>query len=98
MDERIHGAQEVVEDLKAAKGKKPDAKAPPAKGGKAPGGKEAPVPDGTQLTVGQYDVTPSTGSIPPGNAAVVTVNFRADGAKFYESILAIDVGDRDPQD
>jgi hypothetical protein len=41
-----------VEDPKAAKGKKPDAKAPAAKGGKAPGGKEAPVPDGTQLTVG----------------------------------------------
>lgn len=96
MEERVHGAQEAQEDPKAAaKGKKPEAK---AKGGKAPAGKEGAPPDGTQLTVGQYDVTPSTGSIPPGNAAVVSVTFRADGAKFYESTLAVDIADRDPLD
>lgn len=94
MEERINGTQEAPEDPKAAKGKKPDPKAK----GKAPAGKEGAVPDGTQLTAGQYDVTPSTGSIPPGNAAVVSVTFRADGAKFYESTLAVDIADRDPQD
>ena len=92
MDERIHGAQEVVEDPKAAKGKKPD---PKAKGGKDPKGKEGTVPEGTLLTVGHYDVSPSTGSIPPGQAGVVTVTFRAEGAKFYENTLAIDIADRD---
>jgi hypothetical protein len=98
-DERINGAQEATDDPKAAAkgGKKPDAKA--AKGGKAPaGGAGAPAGDGTQLTVGQYDVTPATGSIPPGNAAVVSVTFRAEGAKFYESTLALDIADRDPAD
>lgn len=96
MEERISGAQEAQEDPKAAaKGKKPDAKA--GGKGKAPAGKDAP-PDGTLLTVGQYDVSPSIGSIPPGNAAVVSVTFRAEGAKFYESTLALDIADRDPQD
>jgi len=94
MEERVSGVQEVQEDAKAAKGKKADPKAK----GKAPAGKEGGVAEGTQLTVGQYDVSPSTGSIPPGNAAVVSVTFRADGAKFYESTLAIDIADRDPQD
>jgi len=50
------------------------------------------------LTVGQYDVTPSTGSIPPGSASVINVTFRAEGAKFYESTLAIDIADRDGND
>jgi hydrocephalus-inducing protein len=98
-EERISGAQEAAEaDPKAAaKGaKKPDPKA--AKGGKAAAGKEGAPADGTQLTVGQYDVTPATGSIPPGNAAVVSVTFRAEGAKFYESTLAVDIAERDPQD
>jgi hydrocephalus-inducing protein len=95
-EERLHGAQEAQEDPKAAaKGKKPDAKA--AGKGKAAAGKEV-VPDGTLLTVGQYDVSPATGSIPPGNAAVVSVTFRAEGAKFYESTLALDIADRDPQE
>ena len=95
IEERIHGAQEAVDDGKAAKGKKPD---PKAAKGKAPAGKDGGAPEGSLLTVGQYDVTPSTGSIPPGNAAVVNVTFRADGAKFYESTLAIDIADRDSQD
>jgi hydrocephalus-inducing protein len=93
MEERINGTAEAAEDPKAAKGKKPDPKAK----GKAPAGKEG-APEGALLTVGQYDVTPSTGGIPPGNAAVVSVTFRAEGAKFYESVLAVDVADRDPQD
>jgi hypothetical protein len=38
------------------------------------------------------------GSIPPGNAAIVNVTFKAKGAKFYESTLAIDVANRDPID
>lgn len=97
-EERIHGAQETQEDPKAAaKGKgKPEAKG--AAKGKGGAGKGEVLPDGTLLTVGQYDVSPAIGSIPPGNAAVVSVTFRAEGAKFYESTLALDIADRDPQD
>lgn len=93
MEERIHGSQEAQEDPKAAKGKKPDPKAK----GKAPAGEKGGPAEGALLTVGQYDASPATGSIPPGNAAVVSVTFRAEGAKFYESTLAIDIADRDPQ-
>lgn len=28
----------------------------------------------------------------------MSVTFRAEGAKFYESTLAVDIADRDPQD
>lgn len=94
MEDRVNGGQEAAEDPKAAKGKKPDPKAK----GKAPAGKEGGAAEGTLLTVGQYDVTPSIGSIPPGNAAVVSVTFRADGSKFYETTLAVDIADRDPND
>jgi hydrocephalus-inducing protein len=94
-EERIHGAQEQVEDPKAAKGKKPDPKA--AKGGKA-AGKEAAPPEGGLISVSRFEITPSQGSIPPGSAAVVNVTFKAEGAKFYESTLAVDIGDRDPND
>jgi hypothetical protein len=99
LEERIHGAQEVTEDPKvAAKGgaKKPDPKA--AAKGKDKGGKDVPVVEGQIVSVGQYDINPSIGSIPAGSSAVVSVTFRADGAKFYESVLAIDIGDRDPVD
>jgi len=94
MEERINGAQEAQEDPKAAKKGKPD---PKAKDKKA-AGKDGAVPEGALLAVSQYDVSPSIGSIPPGQAALVTVTFRADGAKFYESTLAVDIADRDPQD
>jgi hydrocephalus-inducing protein len=96
MEDRINGVQEQVEDPKAAKNKKADPKAakkdPKAKDG------GAPVVDGTQLTIGQYDVVPSIGSIAPGSAAVVNVTFRAEGAKYYESTLSIDIADRDTMD
>jgi hydrocephalus-inducing protein len=94
LEERINGPGEAAEDPKAAKGKKAD---PKAKGGKDAKGKEG-VPEGALLTVGQYDVSPSTGSIPPGSASVVNVTFKAEGSKFYETTLAVDIADRDPQD
>jgi hydrocephalus-inducing protein len=56
------------------------------------------VPEGALLAVSRYEVSPSVGSIPSGQSAVVTVTFRAEGAKFYESTLAVDIADRDPQD
>ena len=56
------------------------------------------MPEGALLAVSRYDVSPSIGSIPPGQSAVVTVTFKAEGAKFYESTLAVDIADRDPLD
>lgn len=50
------------------------------------------------LEVVQYSLTPATGLIPPNSAAVVNVTFKAKGAKFYESTIAIDVANRDPND
>ena len=94
MEERVNGPGEAAEDPKAAKGKKPDAKAKGGKDAKDKGG----ASEGALLTVGQYDVSPSTGSIPPGNAAVVSVTFKAEGSKFYETTLAVDIADRDPTD
>lgn len=91
-DERLNGAKE--EDDAKGKGKKPDAKAAaPAKGAK--GGKGEVIPDGTQIQVSQYSISPAIGSVAPGSSAVITVTFNAQGAKFYDNTLAIDVANRD---
>lgn len=94
-EERIRGLEEKKEEVKDPK-KKPEP-AKPAPKGKDAKGKEAP-PEGGLIEVTQYSITPATGSIPPGSAAIVNVTFKAKGAKFYESTLAIDVSNRDPAD
>jgi hydrocephalus-inducing protein len=68
IDERINGAQEAAaEDPKKAAGKAP------AKDKGKPGAKGAAKdePAGDKLIVGQYEVTPSTGSIPPGQSGTL---------------------------
>ena len=45
----------------------------------------------------QYTVSPAVGSIPSGSSAIVTVTFNAQGAKFYDSTLCIDIANRDPR-
>lgn len=98
MDERIKGHDDDKEEVKGgAKGKKAEPAKPAAKGGKDAKGKEAP-PEGGLIEVTQYSISPATGAIPPGNAAIVNVIFKAKGAKFYESTLAIDIANRDPTD
>jgi len=74
MEERIKGAEEKKEEAKGdPKGKKPEpAKAPPAKKPDAKGGAQAP-PEGGQLEVSQYSISPATGAIPPGSSAIVNV-------------------------
>jgi len=94
MEERIKGLEEKKEEAKDPKKKPEPAKAPPKKDPKA---KDAP-PEGGLIDVSQYSITPATGSIPPGSAAIINVTFKAKGAKFYESTLAIDVANRDPAD
>ena len=95
MEERIKGLEEKKEEVKDPKKKPEPAKAPPK--GKDPKGKDAP-PEGGLIEVSQYAVTPAIGQIPPGSAALISVTFKAKGALFYESTLAIDVANRDPAD
>jgi hydrocephalus-inducing protein len=93
MNDRINGAAEEQKEDPKAKAKKPDPKAKP----KGKGAKEEP-PEGGLLEVSQYSITPAQGDIAVGSSAVVNVTFKAEGAKFYENVLAIDVSGRDPQD
>lgn len=93
MEDRINGAAEEQKEDPKAKAKKPDAK---AKGKDK--GKGEPVPEGGLLEVSQYNVSPATGDIAVGSSAVINVTFKAEGAKFYESVLAIDISGRDPAD
>jgi len=96
-DERFLGAKKEDLDPKAA-GKKPDPKAAPPAKPAAKGGKAEAVPDGQLINVSQYAITPAVGSIAPGSAAVISVTFAAQGSKFYNSTLAVDVANRDPND
>jgi len=48
--------------------------------------------------VSQYSITPATGSIPPNGISTINITFKAEGAKFYESLLALDIANRDPVD
>jgi hydrocephalus-inducing protein len=70
------------------KGKAPD----PKKGKDAKGG------DGEELKVSQFTISPSSGSIEPNSSVNIQVHFEAQGAKFYEVPLAIDISGRDPHD
>lgn len=80
--------EEQKEDPKA-KGKK--AAEPKKPAGKA---KAEVIPDGTVLNVSQYQVSPALGTVAPGSAALITVVFNAQGNKFYESNLCIDIAGR----
>jgi len=82
-----------AEEGKDAKGKKAD---PKAKAGKdAKGGKDV---EGEELKVSQYSIRPKNGIIEPDSSASIKVHFTAEGAKFYEKSLAIDISGRDISD
>jgi hypothetical protein len=66
-----------------------------AKGGK--GGKaEAPAPEAPAF--GPYEITPTKGTISPGQRQEVTVNFIAAGNEAYREILGIKISGKDPAD
>lgn len=46
------------------------------------------------LKVGQFTIVPSTGDIAAGSSTIIKITFEAEGAKFYESNLAIDIANR----
>jgi len=60
------------------------------KGGKGKGKQEL---EGG-LKVGQFVISPSTGDVAAGSSVIVKVQFEAEGAKFYESNVAIDISGR----
>lgn len=78
MEERVKGAEEKKEEVKDPKKKPEPAKAPPKKPD-AKGGAQPP-PEGGQLEVSQYTISPQIGAIPPGSAAVINVTFKAKGS------------------
>ena len=43
-------------------------------------------------------MTPSSGSIPPGSTKTITVDFNASGDQFYQSNLAFDIANTDPNE
>ena len=92
MEGRLAEKAEEKEEAKGGKqAKKPDPKAKAGAKGKA----EA-VPDGTVVQVTQFSISPAIGSIAPDSSAVVTVTFNAQGAKFYDSTICIDIANKDP--
>lgn len=97
MEERIKGHEEEKEDPKGAKGKKPEPAKQPPKNAKDKN-KEV-IPEGGVIDVSQYTITPATGVVLPNSPPqIINVTFKAKGAKFYESTLAIDIANRDPSD
>lgn len=98
-EERLSGQKKEEVDLKAdPKAKKPDPKAAAPAKAPAKGAKAEVIPDGQVVNVSQYSITPAIGSIAPGSAAVISVTFSAQGSKFYNNTLAIDIANRDPND
>jgi len=93
MEGRLAERAEEKEETKGGKGaaKKPDPKAKPV--GK---GKVEVIPDGTVVQVSQFSISPAIGSIAPDSSAVVTVTFNAQGAKFFDSTICIDIANKDP--
>ena len=91
MEGRLAEKAEEKEEAKGGKQqKKPDPKKPAAKG------KAEAVPDGTVVQVTQFSISPAIGSIAPDSSAVITVTFNAQGAKFFDSTICIDIANKDP--
>jgi len=79
MEERIKGAEEKKEEVKDPK-KKPEPAKPPPKKADPKGGAPVAAPEGGAIEVSQYTISPASGSIPPGSAAVFNVVFKAKGS------------------
>ena len=71
-----------------------DAKGAAAKGPAKPAAAAAV----TTLTMGNFSLVPSTGTVEPGGMTQVSVTFKAENARAYTELVAINVSDRDPAD
>lgn len=61
------------------------------KGGK--GGK-----DEAGLKIGQWSITPNSGTIAPDSSAIIEVSFSGKGQKLFEQKIAVDIENRNPSD
>ena len=61
---------------------------------KVPKGKEAQ----SSIDIGQFTVSPSSGTVSKANSVVVSITFNAEGSKLYQKTIAINISNRDPND
>lgn len=54
--------------------------------------------DEAGLKVGQWSITPNTGTIAPNSSAIIEVSFAGKGQKLFEQKIAIDIENRNPSD
>ena len=69
-------------------------KKPPIDPKKVPKAKEAQ----SSVDIGQFTISPSTGTVSKSNSVVVSITFNAEGSKLYQKTLAINISNRDPLD
>ena len=69
-----------------------DAKKDAKKGGK--GGKDGE----NGLKIGQWTISPSSGTVGPDSSIAVEVKFAGNGQKLFEQKIAVDVENRNPND
>eukprot|EP01022_Parablepharisma_sp_SALTPOND_P020800 TRINITY_DN386_c0_g1_i3.p1 TRINITY_DN386_c0_g1~~TRINITY_DN386_c0_g1_i3.p1 ORF type:complete len:4093 (+),score=589.86 TRINITY_DN386_c0_g1_i3:873-13151(+) len=99
-DAKNDESRNAVKELRGKEGGEPDAsieklKKPEKKEEKKTGkskGKGGDTEGG--LRIGQFTINPSSGDIAAGSSAIIKVTFEAEGAKFYETNLSIDVSGR----
>lgn len=90
--------EEAGKGGKDAKGGKKGAPAgKDAKGGKggAPAAGAGAVVASGELEIGNFKFTPALGTVPPGQAVEIGVEFRAEGSATFVETVGLDVSDRD---
>ena len=73
----------------------------PYSGSSGSGEEDAKAKDkakGGDLEVGNFVISPTTGNVKPGEAALVTVTFKAESERTFCEILGISINGRDPAD
>ena len=97
--QRMDKAQRKMSPKEEQKAKAKEAatsqvKKPPVDPKKVVKGKEAQ----SSVDIGQFTISPSSGTVSKNNSVVVSITFNAEGSKLYQKTLAINISNRDPQD
>ena len=92
-EEQVRIYQEMDTLIVEEKGKKPKKDDKPKKPAGGAGKKGV---DLLALQIGQFNISPSYGTIPPNTAVQVDVKFKAKSNQIYENKLCIDVVNRNP--
>eukprot|EP00854_Cymbomonas_tetramitiformis_P000766 gene766-1240_t len=88
----LHGDDNEVKEAAP-----PPVAPPPAKGGKGGAAAGAPAPAGT-VKLGNFNITPSAGTVEVGAMQQVTVTFNAQAQRTYVEPVGIEITDRDMAD